>query len=125
MLVLSELVADQARIGRILWICLGDEKQAFPRTDRSDLLVLVYNGPQLRQGTFALLADIMAEDIMNIFLSGHVSTSIHNGLPEGGSLGTLLYTTLPDSLTRFLLAEGFGVGINVVMPAAWRGHEWC
>lgn len=124
MLALHELVAVLTHSGRMLWACLGDFKQAFPRTDRSDLLVLMYNGPLIRQGAFALLDDILEYDLLRVWLSGASSTVLRNGLPEGGSLGSLMYTTLPDDLLRSLLGAGFGVGVNISVPCCWHGHVW-
>jgi hypothetical protein len=124
MLMLHELVSMMILMKRMLWLCMGDFEKAFPRTDRSDLLVLLFNGPRIRDGAFALLEDIMAWDKIRVWLSGCSSTTLHNGLPEGGSLGSLLYTTLPDALVRALLRAGFGVGINFQMPAAWTTHVW-
>lgn len=125
MLVLFELVMAQAHMGRLLWLCFGDFVKAFPRTCRADLLSMLYSGPGIRNGAFALLDDIMSWDELFVWLSGSSSTVIRNGLPEGGSLGSLCYTTLPDSLVRRLARDGFGIGLNFDMPGAWRGHVWC
>ena len=126
MLVLSELTSAMAPLHRVIWVCLGDFQKAFPRTDPSDLLVLLHNGPVIRHGAFALLVleDTMLWDRLKIWLSGDNSTIVRNGLPEGGSLGSLTYTTLPDSLLRELIDAGFGVGVNVTVPAIWNDHVW-
>ena len=97
MLVLFELIVTQAQMGRLLWLCFGDFVKAFPRTSRADLLALLYSGPRIRHGAFALLEDIMSRDELFVWLSGYGSTVLKKGLPEGGSLGSLCYTTLPDS----------------------------
>ena len=39
-------------------------------------------------------------------------------------MGTLAYTSLPDTLARELLAAGAGVGLGVKVPEAWEGHLW-
>ena len=124
MLALFELTSLLAHQNRLLWACLGDFQKAFPRTDRSDLLVLLHNGPMIRHGAFALLEDIMSWDHVRVWLSGMCSTVVREGLPEGGSIGSLTYTTLPDSLLRALIDAGFGVGVNFTMPATWCGHVW-
>ena len=124
LLALHELLVAQSSLGRSLWICFADFVKAFPRTDRSDLLTLLYSRTRIRGGAWSLLEDIFAWDCVHVLLSGHSSVIVTNGLPEGGSLGPLCYTTLPDTLFTFLTDAGFGVGIDLFIPVPWRGHVW-
>ena len=39
-------------------------------------------------------------------------------------MGTLTYTSLPDTLARELVESGAGVGLGIVVPPAWRSHAW-
>ena len=109
---------------RFPWICFGDFQKAFPNTDRSDLLSLLFSGALVRDGIFTLLEDILKHDHLNIWLSGECATCIDNGIPEGGALGPAFYNLIPDCLLKELVAAGFGVGINFSMPAAWTAHVW-
>ena len=109
---------------RRLWITFADFQRAFPRTDRSDLCVILRNNIGLRCGAFALLEDMLRFDVLYIWHSGRSKVTITNGLPEGGSVGPLTYNVLPDTLLRSLIARGFGVGLDVRIPEVWKGHFW-
>ena len=61
---------------------------------------------------------------MVVPISGITALSITKGIPEGGTIGTLAYTTLPDDLVRVLQPKGAGVGLRSETPAAWAGMRW-
>ena len=80
-----------------VWEVLGDFIKAFPRTSRLDLVLLIAAGPRLRGGAFEMLRSIFDHDVVAVWYSGESMVKVVKGLPEGGAMGTLTYTTLPDS----------------------------
>ena len=123
-LLLHETTAVLQLSGRCLWQAMGDFVKAFPQTWRADLLLLLSDGPGVRGGALVLLHNIFAADVVHVWLSGEGKVEIKRGIPEGGTLGCLAYTTLPDSLVRALLEADWGVGIDVEMPRCWQCHKW-
>ena len=86
------------------------------------IFCLVGQGTLLGGGAFLLLCNICSWDEMVIFLSGASAVQVNEGLPEGGTLGTTLYTLLPDTLVKELLSLGHGVGLHRNVPKKWREH---
>ena len=54
---------------------------------------------------------------------GCSTVKIETGVPEGGTMGTLCYTALPNDLNRRLLAEQHGIGLDISVPEIWQGHK--
>ena len=77
-----------------------------------------------RQGAYALLADILKEDRVTVWLSGASEVIIAQGIPEGGNVGTLSYVLLPDTLIKELNSHSLGVGVGIRMPDQWKDHIW-
>ena len=75
-------------------------------------------------GMFELLCSIFEKDNIVVLMSGSSCVEIHEGIPEGGTMGTLTYVCLPDDLVRVLLAAGLGVGIDITIPPAWQSHTF-
>jgi hypothetical protein len=123
-LVLHEVCCQMRVQKRNLFIVMGDFVKAFPRVWRDYWLALMFKGPQIRDGAFALLASMLKFDEVYIWLSGRSSVRVVQGIPEGGSLGPMGYNLLPDTLVRFLESRGHGVGVSCVMPVAWANHTW-
>ena len=69
-----------------MWLTMGDFVKAFPRTWREDLLCLLSRVPGLTGGAFALLADILQSDDVQVWLSGNTLIIIKQGIPEGGTV---------------------------------------
>lgn len=109
---------------RCIWEAMGDYRRAFPPTWRADILTILAEGPPIRGGANLLLHSIVLKDHVHVSLSGQGELVVNEGIPDGGTIGCLTYTTLPDSLVRELLTAGHGIGINVEIPAIWRIHVW-
>ena len=97
--------------------------KAFPKTSRSDLLNIIGQSC-IEGGTLASLCGIFQWDEVVVLLSGTSAVTVNDGIPEGGTLGTTLYTCLPDSLVKELLSLGMGIGLKRTVPPAWAGHVW-
>ena len=123
-LVLHEIVATCISENRSIWVVFGDFRKAYPNTWRNLLLTKVAANVQLPPGEMTLLISTFESDEVVVWLSGASSTVICDGVPEGGTLGTATYTTLPDDLVKELVQKQHGVGIGISIPAEWRGHVW-
>ena len=123
-LLLHEVVSMRRQRNMPTWLVMADYVKAFPRTWRDDLLVILAEGPQLQDGAFALLADILARDEVVINQSGWSVVELRHGLPEGGTIGPLTYTSLPNTLMKELLAGHHGVSMKVRIPSEWSQHVW-
>ena len=119
LLVLYEVAAAMRAAGRCLFLLFGDFHEAFPRVWRQDLFHLLAHGPQVSGGCLHLLGSILELDI-----GGRSVVLVDQGLPEGGVIGTLAYTTLPDSFVKLLHAERCGISWPPVCPAPWSGRRW-
>ncbi len=64
--VIHEVSALAKAQRRQAWMVLGDFKKAFPSAWREKLLVLLGKGPQVQDGAFAMLADILRSDDVHI-----------------------------------------------------------
>ena len=122
-LLLHEIMADALSLGLCLWMLMGDFQKAFPKTWRHDLLSII-GARDVDGGMFACLCNFFLWDEVVICQAGTSSAVVHEGLPEGGTIGTTLYTTLPDTLVKELLSHGFGLGLDRKVPEAWVGHRW-
>jgi len=124
-LLLHELCALFVDTHRRLCVVMGDFHQAFRRTWRQDLLCLVYNTvTALRGSVYRLVVDIFKPNSVAVWLNGHSVVLVNQGIPEGGSMGTLLYNVLPNSLVLYLLAKGHGISWREPLPEAWKGYHW-
>ena len=103
---------------------MGDFERAFPKTWRENPANLVYSTSGLRGRAFISLCSAFAWDEVAFFSSGVSSVCLNQGLPEGGTLGTTTYTTLPDSFIKRLEAKGHVYGINKQVPPVWAAHTW-
>jgi hypothetical protein len=114
------------RLLRLLctWYALGDFQKAFPRTWREDLICIINRIRPAGNGVVALLADVLRNDVVAVWLSGCSDMDVVQGIPEDGNVGTLTYVHLPDTLIEELNAHNLGVGVDVRMPQAWDGHVW-
>lgn len=81
-------------------------------------------GPRILDGAYATLVSALATDAVHVWLSGRSTVDVTQGIPEGGALGPLLYNLVPDSLVRYLCAQGHGLGLGIVMPSEWKSHVW-
>ena len=88
------------------------------------LLHLVNEGPMVKDGAFLLLESALEYDVAHVWMSGSSHVEVAEGVPEGGSLGPLLYNLLPDGLVRRLYANGHGFGIVNEIPTVWKCHSW-
>ena len=122
--LLLEWCAEALRTGRSLWAVMGDFIKAFPRAWREHLSLLLADRRAITGGCLELLCSIMEEDTVHIWHSGTSSVPIAQGIPEGGTIGTTCYTSIPDVFVRQLLAMGHGVGLPVVVPEMWSGIRW-
>ena len=52
-------------------------------------------------------------NVVVIMLSRQSCLHILQGMPGGGNIGTLAYTSLPDTLVKELLSCGVGPGVGV------------
>ena len=87
--------------------------------------MLSSTGPKLRGGGFHLLGHILALDVGVVTMSGCSVVPIRQGLPEGGSLGPVLYPLVPNSLAISLKEAGCGVavvwpGLELALPTLMR-----
>ena len=78
--------------------------------------MLVADGPGVQGGAFEQLCSIFEHDSITIWYSGESVERVSQGLPEGGTMGTTTYTTLPDSLIKELQLSNLGIGVGVVVP---------
>ncbi len=85
----------------------------------------MYKGPTIRDGALALLGSMLESDEVEVWLSGRSRVQVVQGIPEGGSLGSLGYNLLPDTLIRTLEGDGHGIGLFMQVPVAWKDHAWC
>ena len=92
---------------------------AFPQVVQEDLLLLLNR----RGRSYLLLVEIFSSDLLVVPFGGCSRIRVEMGRPEGGVTGPLTYTSLPDSLVRMLLANGFGVALRPQIPEYWRNHE--
>ena len=123
-LLFHDLCAWVHSVGLVIWALLGDFKGAFPHVWRADLLALLASGPKLHGGAMALLVSIFQQDLVVVRQSGDTEVVVHNGIPEGGTMGTLTYTVLPDSLIKELQQGQHGVGWGYALPESWVGRQW-
>ena len=123
-MLLHEVCALLHSLKRRAWMVLGDFMRAFPLKWREDLLVIASSRPEVRGGCFVLLADIFGVDRVHVRLSGDSVVDVHQGIPEGGNMGTLCYNLLPDDMLRNLVRAEHGIGLGLRMPAAWARHQW-
>ena len=75
----------------------------------------------------ALTASVLESDTVHIWHSGESAVRVTQGIPEGGAMGNLLYTSLPDTLVKRLLTAGFGMGwycYTAALGAACMGWLW-
>ena len=124
LMVLHDLSMDALSCGRCFFAVLGDFEKAFPSTWREDILCLAAKCPGVAGGVLHLLGDALAWDAVHVLLAGSGVINICQGLPEGGCLGPILYTLLPDSLARILAQESCGVAMQPGIPLLWQGHQW-
>ena len=123
-LVLHEVLAVVRESLRSAWLAPSDLWKAFPHTWRDGLLLLIHEGPRLRDGVFALLGSTLEFDVVLVNQAGSSEVLVTEGVPEGGLVGPLAFTQLPDVLVKDLHECGFGIGVDVSMPAEWEGHQW-
>ena len=123
-LVLQAAMACIQETNRCAWTCFGDLLKAFPHTWREALVMLMHDGPGLRCGALALLGSVLQFDVILVRQSGASEVRVDQGVPEGGVIGPLGFTQLPDVLVKDILAADYGVGLDVVMPDEWASHIW-
>ena len=123
-LLLHEVTSIFHATLRNLWCVMGDFKKAFPRTWRTHLLSQLMDTARIRDGMLSLVSKILQRDHIHININGCSTTEVHDGLPEGGAMGPLLFPLHVESLTRALLDAGLGVGINPSIPMIWQGYTW-
>lgn len=125
-LVAHEIIAAAIHEGRCIWAILGDFKKAFPKTWRQALLAFLAHDVGVRDGMLSLLGNIFSWDEVVVECSGRSVARIMQGIPEGGLLGPLGYTQLPNSLVKELENKGLGLGtfLRVPLPMCWQGHAW-
>ena len=114
--LLHEICALRLAINLPTWTLMGDFKKAFPKVWREDLLVKMGIHGLVKDCAFALLCDVLHRDFILVPMSGTSLVDIQRGIPEGGTIGTLLYTSLPDDLVKTLIARGDGIGLDVSVP---------
>ena len=123
-LLLHELSAAAIQDGRPLCAIFGDLQKAFPRTWRQGLLCSLHARAGIRDGCFALLSSILAEDNVHVHFNGSAAVLVHQGISEGGTIGPLTFPIYMEELTQELLAAGMGVGVGIQMPGEWQEHVW-
>ena len=109
---------------RTLWSVPGDFAKAFPRTWRARIIQQVATGPAIADGMLSLLNSMLKKDNIHVNVDGVGVVQQFEGIPEGGTLGPLLYPSLIDTLTRELEARGLGVGLDPAIPPIWSGYVW-
>ena len=82
-------VAAAKEEGRCIWAIFGDLKQAFPKSWRESILALLHTQAGIRDGAFALIANMLEWDEVLVALSGRSLVRVGQGIPEGGLLGPL------------------------------------
>ena len=102
-------MATAMRTGRPIYVVLGDFKHAFPNTWREALLVLLKRSAGIRGGALLLLNSMLSEDLVLVAFGGPSIVKIKQGIPEGGVIGPLSYTTPPNSLLQALDGKRCGV----------------
>ena len=123
-LLLFEITALAVSLGLPLWAIFGDFLKAFPKTWRELAVCIVAERRSVSHGALALLGSILQEDTLHVWHSGASVVKITQGMPEGGSVGNLLYTSVPDTLVRALLADGHGIGLGITIPSCWQNRSW-
>ena len=123
-LLLHELLSCMRAQSRATWLVLGDFHKAFPRVLRCDLTVQLSEVPGFTGGVMHELGSILQIDRVHVWLSGDSIVDVVEGIPEGGHIGTLGYTSIPNSLSKLLMDAGHGVGVDVPMPPEWADHKW-
>ena len=124
LLVLHDLAQITVHQNRCFYAVMGDFEKAFPSVWREDVLSLAAECPGVSGGVLHLLGDILDLDMVSVLLSGSSVVPVRQGLPEGGVLGPILYTLLPDSLAKVLLGHSCGLALSPKVPAAWANHSW-
>lgn len=79
-------------------------------------------GPTINGCAIALLVSIFEHDLELVRQSGDTVVTVTNGIPEGGTMVTLNYTVLPDSLVKTLQQNNHGIGTGYNMPKTWQGR---
>ena len=123
-LAVHEISAAALAQGRCVWTLMGDFVKAFPKTWRELVLFIMSQEAGIDGGCLASLCSILEDDEVAVWLSGCSKVRVASGIPEGGSLGPVCYTSLPNDLVRELKNGQVGIGIGITMPAAWRGYKW-
>ena len=122
LLVLYEVLKQATHASRTLYLLLGDFKHAFPYTWREDLLLILAGTPGIDSGCLSLLGSVMALDLVLVRSGGFTIVPVKEGLPEGGAVGSLAYTSLPNTLVRRLQECGAGLALSFATPPVWAGH---
>ena len=94
---LHELVALRKPLGLVLVTLLGDHVNAFPRSWRDDLLLLMSDGAGVRAGALALFAGMLSPETIHVWLDGVSKCNVSTGLPEGSTIGMTVYVLFPDA----------------------------
>ena len=73
-------------------------------------------------GAFTRVAETLDWDDNTIALAAaEQRVCITEGVPEGGMLGPLAYTKIPNVFIKRLKEAGLGVATGVRIPAQWQG----
>ena len=97
---MHEIISLFEALGRILFFVMGDFRKAFPKVWREDLRLILKSTVQVtRGGSFVLLFE---PNVVHAWLGGQSKLRVRPGILEGGCLGTLLYSLVPNSLVAFL-----------------------